>query len=293
MSSSNQRFPQRRKPTLFRRAALYLWRCFPTVFRKAVYDGLSFLGWKYYVQYFGATRLPFGLYKKEPAAVGEVEAMRYVYKNTTIPLPEVLDVYHNKESGKDVLILSRLPGARLYDQISTMTPSEVDSLAEDLRECFRQLRELPRPVPSEFAVSGFLGGKCRSCRTKDTTCGPFPDLTSFHEYIISNVGPEDRPRYRELCAKSHGKPHRVVLTHGDATARNILIDESTKRLTGLIDWENVGWFPEYWDYTNAYWSSYAMRPYEMEGFLDRVFPGYETELEVEKALWPRTGPFPW
>ncbi len=40
-----------------------------------------------------------------------------------------------------------------------------------------------------------------------------------------------------------------VSTHGDIAPRNILVDESG-RITGIIDWELAGWYPEYWEYAN-------------------------------------------
>jgi thiamine kinase-like enzyme len=40
-----------------------------------------------------------------------------------------------------------------------------------------------------------------------------------------------------------------VFTHGDITPRNILIDEYD-RITGIVDWEFVGWYPDYWEYAN-------------------------------------------
>ena len=40
-----------------------------------------------------------------------------------------------------------------------------------------------------------------------------------------------------------------VFTHADIAARNIMVDES-HHITGILDWEAAGWYPDYWEYAN-------------------------------------------
>jgi thiamine kinase-like enzyme len=62
------------------------------------------------------------------------------------------------------------------------------------------------------------------------------------------------------------KDQPFTFTHGDLIKQNIMVQElpgadgQTDRyflLTGLIDWELAGWYPQYWEYANlfiyAYW----------------------------------------
>ncbi|KAI0393458.1 hypothetical protein F5Y17DRAFT_458920 [Xylariaceae sp. FL0594] len=44
--------------------------------------------------------------------------------------------------------------------------------------------------------------------------------------------------------------HRVVLSHCDLAPRNIMVQDGT--ITGLIDWEFCGWYPEYWEYVKFF-----------------------------------------
>jgi aminoglycoside phosphotransferase len=48
------------------------------------------------------------------------------------------------------------------------------------------------------------------------------------------------------CSKSSG---RFVLTHGDLTPRNILVQDDV--ITGIVDWEYSGFYPEYAEYAFA------------------------------------------
>lgn len=48
----------------------------------------------------------------------------------------------------------------------------------------------------------------------------------------------------------------VVLTHGDLHPGNIMVADDAEcaggvRVTGIIDWEMGGWYPEYWEMYKA------------------------------------------
>lgn len=46
----------------------------------------------------------------------------------------------------------------------------------------------------------------------------------------------------------------MVFTHADLNPRNSLVQRSGRggwRLSGIVDWETSGYYPEYWDCTKA------------------------------------------
>ena len=45
--------------------------------------------------------------------------------------------------------------------------------------------------------------------------------------------------------------NEIVFTHGDLDPRNILVEEG--HVTGIVDWEQSGWYPGYWEYVKAMW----------------------------------------
>lgn len=66
--------------------------------------------------------------------------------------------------------------------------------------------------------------------------------------------------------------------------RNVLSHNG--RLSGTVDWENAGWYPEYWEYTNAYFGT--RRDKRWLAAVDRVFEplgDYSEELQIERKLW--------
>ena len=79
--------------------------------------------------------------------------------------------------------------------------------------------------------------------------------------------------------------HDIVFTHGDLAPRNVLVLEDGT-VSGLIDWEYAGWYPEHWEYVKALYCTMS-RPDKSwdEAVREVVGPGsYEEELRVDKML---------
>ena len=56
------------------------------------------------------------------------------------------------------------------------------------------------------------------------------------------------------------------------------------KITGIIDWEFAGWYPEYWNYTKVH---YGHRPIRQDFYdvFDKTATTYPTELTAERAIW--------
>lgn len=42
-----------------------------------------------------------------------------------------------------------------------------------------------------------------------------------------------------------------VFTHADIAPRNIMVDEQNV-ITGILDWEFAGWYPDYWEHAQMF-----------------------------------------
>ncbi|GFF32785.1 hypothetical protein IFM58399_03316 [Aspergillus lentulus] len=86
--------------------------------------------------------------------------------------------------------------------------------------------------------------------------GPFADSRDFYAFLFSPASPHgfgSTVEYEEAlsCAKKiQQRSHWITFNHGDFKAHNILVDEE-EHLSGFLDWESAGWYPEYWEYTTA------------------------------------------
>jgi thiamine kinase-like enzyme len=88
--------------------------------------------------------------------------------------------------------------------------------------------------------------------------------------------------------------HNIVFTHADLNLRNILVDQVVKSdgtrgwgIPGIVDWENSGYYPEYWDYTKALFEGFRYNERWNE-FMHQIFKPFgdlSKEFEIEKKSW--------
>ncbi|PLB33735.1 aminoglycoside phosphotransferase family protein [Aspergillus candidus] len=139
----------------------------------------------------------------------EAEAMRLVFNNTGVPVPEVLFASFH--------LVNEIADTQQCDKRDS-TPRW--SNRDDHHDIAKlSIRTIPRPQnDTDVRVRIYkrylhFGG----LRYKDQ----LPDMLPLSE--------------------------RSVFTHADIAPRNVMVDEEN-RVTGLLDWEWAGWYPDYWEY---------------------------------------------
>ncbi|KAF5722916.1 kinase-like domain-containing protein [Fusarium mundagurra] len=291
-----QQFPvQMRSSSLglghtFVRPAMLLWRLFPPKLRIAAYDLLRRLGSCFYGKHGNAQvqRLPFGLYLKynsNPDILrNEYNALKVLEQKTTIPAPRVFDVAtrNNDDDDLSYLLMSRVPGTSLATCRDALSDQDYANLSAQLKDCISQIRDIPKPANCDMAICNTLGEACRDPRVRDwAPVGPFPDEASFSQ----NLRFSDEPSRRG---------HKIVFTHGDLNPRNIMVERignpaTTRgwRLSGIIDWETAGYYPEYWDCTKSMFEGFRWprRHNNMTQDVFSEFGDYSEELAVERRAW--------
>ncbi|KAG6113870.1 hypothetical protein E4U31_007640 [Claviceps sp. LM219 group G6] len=270
-------------------AVAMVWRLVPALVRIRAYRGLAFLGFHMY----GAScslyvqRLPFGLYLKTTSTTwhrslaNEFAALQLVRRHTNIHVPSALDLV--SDSKDSYLLTTTVRGVPLGRCIDTLSHDEVTTLVGDLQECLLELRAIPKEVSPKYAITNVLGTACYDGRliigseydaARGDYFGPFVDEDDFNNTL----------RCIPLPNVVHSSGHEIVLTHGDLNTRNIMMYNG--RLSGIIDWETCGWFPDYWDYTKAHFITKLHRRWLR--IVDAVFKklgNFEAELAVESQIW--------
>lgn len=149
-----------------------------------------------------------------------------------------------------------------------------------MKRYFAELRTIPNPYRSEYGICNAAGQSCVDWRLKGgaTTNGPYVNEGVFNESLRIGILPD----------LSHRSDHDIVFTHGDINMRNLLFKDG--RISGIVDWETAGWYPEYWEQTKCHYS--VKRTTRWLDVVDRVFDGkYLTELEIERQYWDYVSPW--
>ncbi|KAK3940148.1 kinase-like protein [Diplogelasinospora grovesii] len=213
----------------------------------------------------------------------EVEAMNYVQRHTSIPIPTILEVHLDDKSNDENswILMQRLPGLQLGTAWPKMDGKARSETIRQLKSYLEQLHQL-RP-PGAGWIGSASGGPAYDHRLSNmSTCGPFASVAEFHDFLVAPVRQCPRP---ELVSKYRSQlpdTYDVRFAHADLSWENILVDVSTGKVTGILDWEMAGFWPEWWEYRKALFGSRS-QPWWTQ-LLKEVITEYPRETDIDMEL---------
>ncbi|KAH9831368.1 kinase-like domain-containing protein [Rhodofomes roseus] len=205
----------------------------------------------------GIWPLPFNLLLKRTEGTRETEAIAMmVARDMGLPVPRMLSYADHGRGQNGSILMERLPGKTLFEVITTLSLSELEreleSFASDLEKTFPCMRMYSSPYHT--SICGVDGQDIRSIRLPNWFVGPCPGAHAFYDTIQADPNPprengleREYPEHLANYQRIYDMAHTVVLSHGDLAPHNILVMDG--HITGVIDWEAAGWYPEYWEYT--------------------------------------------
>ena len=212
----------------------------------------------------------------------EVEAMEYVRGLTSIPIPRILATHISDEDDEPGWVLmERISGQQLGDAWPSMGEGAKARTITELDSYLAQLHDIQPSEPGW--IGSCSGGPAYGHRIDNmSTCGPFASISDCHDSLVAPVKNCPRPelvdRYRLLFPDSH----RIVIAHADISWENILIDPKTGAITGVIDWEMAGFWPEWWEFRKAVYASRG-KPWWIS-IMRQVMAEYLTETKADMEL---------
>ena len=188
---------------------------------------------------------------------GEEVAMRLVKQHTSVPVPEVfLSSYEPgkgniAEPGKGVIGMSLIPGFILESIWDGLDECNKERICLEIWRMIAEWRQIPRPPHLAHLYQ---------CDGSPATTDPLlQDLEHPPQSLYTNKAVRVRihqrylryygERYADQLPGMLPQSKAFVFTHGDVAPRNTMVNEEC-RITGIIDWELAGWYPEYWEYAN-------------------------------------------
>ncbi|KAL5351504.1 hypothetical protein ACLOAV_003363 [Pseudogymnoascus australis] len=176
-----------------------------------------------------------------------------------IPAPRV----HEASIASDGVVNIRMDSVE-GENLEDLWPSMPE---EDRQDICRQLRVILTTMQSVKSRAGVIGscngGPFRECRRMgEYKGGPFHNEAGFNNYVTKLIGTTPTEVNNALRSQLR-TDHRIVFAHGDLSQHNIIIKDM--KISGIIDREFAGWFPEYWEYVkffevqakNKDWREYA------------------------------------
>ncbi|CAK7245296.1 MAG: hypothetical protein STHCBS139747_006872 [Sporothrix thermara] len=198
--------------------------------------------------------------------LGEADAMR-VAAAGGVPVPHIYGS-ETTPAGLRRLTMSYVAGETLAAVWHGLSAAEKRAYARQLRDILTTMRAIA-PPPDGY-IGACDGAGMRDGRPYDTFTAPAcHGETEFNRYLMSCLHSKTPPLVRDAFARrlAQQPAHRIVLTHGDLAPRNILVRDGA--IVALIDWEDSGWLPEYWEYVKLFQRMAAM---------ERDWPDYAADM---------------
>ncbi|KAI9666807.1 MAG: hypothetical protein M1831_001583 [Alyxoria varia] len=183
----------------------------------------------------------------------EEMAMRLVEQHTRVPVPTVVISLYRPEKGS--IGMSYLPDVTLGSIWDGLVEHNRERVCREIWNMIAQWRKIQRPPHLAHFYQCLADG---SPATTDPLLEDFEDpprplhtdeavRVRIHQRYLRNHG----ERYADTLLSMLPRSSVSAFTHGDVAPRNIMVDESG-HITGIIDWELAGWYPDYWEYANIW-----------------------------------------
>jgi aminoglycoside phosphotransferase (APT) family kinase protein len=169
----------------------------------------------------------------------EVDALRIVGRSTTAPVPEV--IWFDDEGrhlGTPCFLMTHLPGASLQSLGEQLTAEERDAVDRALGHHLREINE----------IRGLSFGRLASTADRHPTWRAA--FGALFESVLADgeraavelpIGYADARKALEAAADPLDEVTEPRLVYWDLWEGNVLIDETTHRLTGMLDLERALW----------------------------------------------------
>ncbi|KAJ6123897.1 hypothetical protein N7471_011214 [Penicillium samsonianum] len=209
----------------------------------------------------------------------EAEAMRLVFKQNDIPVPEVLFTHFDPDKGittpkeyfkpdyrpsEGVIGMTIISGITLEQKWDNLDDKAKESICLQLWDLISKIRKIARPQelegPYQCAADGSLS---RDAMLEDLQepARPISSDSDLRSRIYERYLYHGGSRYENQLLDMLPHSESSVFTHADIAPRNILVDEQNN-VTGVLDWEWAGWYPEYWEYAQimrpAFWGDWSV-----------------------------------
>jgi Phosphotransferase enzyme family len=228
-------------------------------------------------------------------------AVRHCLKSV-VPVPEI---YGWRTDGDEIfLYMEAISGRTLEQAWDKIGIDDRLSVCLELRSIFNNLRRLKQDpldtfiggIPSFYLATYSARAKIacvgniargplydRAINPRYTSkSGPFTSVKNFHDWFtFLHRRPMPDPHAVPLEPFRQCLPDdiEIAFTHGDLHRSNIILTlSSPPRVIAIVDWEQAGWLPAYWEDRKAHFTAHYLGEWS-EKYLPMILDQYTDTWE--------------
>jgi len=195
--------------------------------------------------------------------VSEVNSLRFIKENTTLPVPIIYHYDSSKEEiGFEYLIMEKMPGRLMYHEWDNFSLEEKEELVKDIARYVIELRSIRFDK-----IGGFDEEPGRVGKGVEENSGPFNSEADFIKFTLAKKinTIENNDKYvpqRKFLPQLNTIFENLLdytlfehntsfyMTHYDWDSRNILVENN--KVSAILDWEFAGSYPFHVEYKNSF-----------------------------------------
>ncbi|KAL9059867.1 MAG: hypothetical protein Q9162_000937 [Coniocarpon cinnabarinum] len=232
------------------------------------------------------------------SATAEREGQTLLFLEHRLPHLHVPRLYAMYRHGDKLYkVIERIRGQRLDDMWRDCQDMNKELIASHLRHLFSELRHLRRRDYFGAVDGGAVPHQFFASVSPDKSInGPFKFSSEFHAALVNRMDSEQRWNttsnristwYRNHMPRSLSVENTSVFTHCDFQAKNVIVHDdpcdNTILQCTLIDWEEAGWYPDYWEY----WAAFEACEWTNDWFeyVDKVLTPFPMEATMMSTVF--------
>ncbi len=182
----------------------------------------------------------------------EYTSMQYLVQHAPdIPAPKPLGLVSSNRTS--YIFMSFVPGLTVNQIWPQLSRDQKASISDQLNDALLRLRALN--VPDSVSLGGVDGEGCKDTRRHTRICQEsVRTCAAFEDFKFSNPHFGSSAYISLLRGLSSSHTAKVVFSHGDLRPENIVVQPDQHGnyfLTGILDWEKSGFYPDYFECTKA------------------------------------------
>ncbi|KAI0074720.1 kinase-like protein, partial [Panus rudis PR-1116 ss-1] len=216
----------------------------------------------------------------------EHDVLQYLEERIpSIPAPRALGLV--RVGTTLFLFMTLIPGVTLESRWPSLSKEAKIHVQHSLDEHFLALRQLKLPSGAPF---GLPAGRrlCKDVRRDErVSTSPIYSEAAFNDFLLSSPSSHAAQGYIDWLRSMLRVDHCIVFTHADLHPRNVMVTSGPDggvELSGIIDWESSGYYPEYWEHLKAMNTRSIKDTSDWWDYLPPSILGYDRDLVLDRVI---------
>ncbi|KAJ5698120.1 hypothetical protein N7462_000125 [Penicillium macrosclerotiorum] len=219
--------------------------------------------------------------------IAEAQCLWMIKKafSNQIPVPEIFG-WRVDEQKNVFLYMELIQGRTLLESWDTLDKLDKSSLVDQLRQIVQDLRSLEQNPLLDPYIGSISGQRVQDYVFESfPNAGPFASIKDFNDWFASLPQTQAPNKFEDPYRHLLPDSGTIKFTHADLHRGNIMVSSSKPvRILAVVDWGLSGWYPDYWEFCKACYTSYEGEEWRQEWINEFLCPSTQAQLAFSEYI---------